>query len=150
MAAKKKVKKGDIVTVHYTCMLPNGTMIDRFPENEPLLFRVGERKVIAGLEKAVTGLKAGESKTEKVPAVLAYGPYHDEWVLDIPKDKLTEGMKTEVGLRVELLGEDGKSFDAAIKHVSSSSVTLDFNHPLAGKDLTFEITLLEVQSAKAE
>ncbi|MDQ7787115.1 MAG: peptidylprolyl isomerase [Thermodesulfovibrionales bacterium] len=150
MAAKKKVKKGDIVKVHYTCMLPNGTMIDRSPENEPLRFRVGEREVIADLEKAVIGLKAGESKTETVPAGLAYGPYHDEWVLEIPKDKLPAGMKTEVGLRVELPGEDGKSFIAAIKHVSISSVMLDFNHPLAGKDLTFEITMLDIQSVKAK
>lgn len=150
MAAKKKVKKGDIVKVYYTCMLPNGTVIDRSPENEPLSFRVGEREVISGLEKAVIGMKTGESKTATVPAALAYGQYHDEWLLEVPKDKLPEGIKTEVGLRVELSGEDGKSFHAAIKNVSASSVTLDFNHPLAGEELTFEVTLLDVQSAKVK
>jgi peptidylprolyl isomerase len=144
MAGKKKVKKGDRIRVHYTCMLSNGTMIDSSLNKEPLEFKVGEREVIAGIEKAVTGMRAGERKTTKVPAGLAYGPYHDEWVLEIPRDKLPVDMKVEVGLRVDLSEEGGKSHTAVIKRVSPSAVTLDFNHPLAGQELIFEITLLDI------
>jgi peptidylprolyl isomerase len=150
MAGKKKAKKGDSVRVHYSCMLSNGTKIDSSLDKEPLAFEIGEREVIAGLEKAVTGMRAGERRTTKVPAGLAYGPYHDEWVMEIPKDKLPVDVKTEVGLRVELPGEGGKSFTAAIQRISPSSVTLDFNHPLAGWELIFEITLLEIRPPKSK
>jgi FKBP-type peptidyl-prolyl cis-trans isomerase 2 len=148
VAAKKKVKKSDRVKVHYACMLSNGTMIDSSFDKEPLKFTVGERAVIAGLEKAVTGMSTGERKTTKVPAGLAYGPYHNEWVLEIGRDKLPVDMNPEVGLRVELSEEGDKSYTATIKRVSPSSVTLDFNHPLAGQELVFDITLLEIQSPK--
>lgn len=139
-----KVKKGDTVKVQYTCRLENGTAIDSSIGREPLEFTLGKEEVIKGLEEAVAGMKVGESKTVNVSAVKAYGPYHDEWVLEVGRDKLPEGWNPEVGLHFELPPEEGRSSTARVTHVSQSSVTLDFNHPLAGKRLIFEVTLLEI------
>ena len=138
-----KIKKGDTVKVQYTCRLENGTAIDSSIGREPLEFTLGKEEVIKGLEEAVAGMKVGESKTVKVSAEKAYGPYHDEWVLEVGRDKLPEGWNPEVGLHFELPLKDGRSSTAVVTHVSQSSVTLDFNHPLAGKGLIFEVSLLE-------
>jgi peptidylprolyl isomerase len=134
MAGKKKAKKGDSVRVHYGCMLSNGTKIDSSLDKEPLEFKIGEREVIAGLEKAVTGMSAGERRTTKVPAGLAYGPYHDEWVLEIPRDKLPVDIKADVGLRVELSDEGDKSRTAVIKRVSPSAIRLQSSSCRPGTD----------------
>jgi len=144
--AKRRVKvsKVDTVNVQYTCRFENGTEIDSSVGREPLEFTLGKEEVIEGLEEVVAGMKAGESKTVNVAAEKAYGPYHDEWVLEVGRDKLPEGWKPEVGLRFELPLEEGRSSTALVTHVSQSSVTLDFNHPLAGKGLIFEVSLLEI------
>ena len=139
-----KVRKGDTVKVQYTCRLENGTGIDSSVGREPLEFTLGKEEVIEGLEEIVAGMKAGESKTVNVSAEKAYGPYHDEWVLEVGRDKLPEGWKPEVGLRFELPLEEGRSSTALVTHVSQSSVTLDFTHPLAGKGLIFDVSLLEI------
>jgi peptidylprolyl isomerase len=139
-----KVRKGDTVKVHYTCRLANGTVIDTSVGTEPLEFTLGDNDVIKGLAEAVAGMKVGESKTATVAAEKAYGPYHDEWVLEVGRDKFTEGWRPEIGLHYEVPREDGQSTTATVTRVSSSSVTLDFNHPMAGKELIFEIRLLEI------
>ena len=139
-----KVKKGDTVKVQYTCRLENGTAIDSTVGREPLGFTLGKDEVIKGLEEAVRRMEVGESKTVSVSAEKAYGPYHDEWVLEVGRDKLSEEWKPEVGLHFELPLEGGQSSTALVTRVSQSSVTLDFNHPLAGKGLIFEVSLLEI------
>ena len=145
MARKRvKVRKGDTVRVQYTCRLENGTEIDSSVGREPLEFTLGREEVIKGLEEIVAGMKVGESKTVNVSAEKAYGPRHDEWLLEVGRDKLPEGWKPEVGLHFELPLEEGRSSTALVTHVSQSSVTLDFNHPLAGKGLIFEVSLLEI------
>jgi peptidylprolyl isomerase len=139
-----KARKGDTVKVHYTCRLANGAVIDASVGTEPLEFTLGNNNVIRGLEEAVAGMKVGESKTAMVTADKAYGPYHDEWVLEVARDKFTEGWSPEIGLHYEVPRENGQSTTATVMRVSSSSVTLDFNHPMAGKELIFEIRLLEI------
>jgi len=139
-----KVRKGDRVKVHYTCRLANGTVIDTSVGTEPLEFTLGDNDVIKGLEEAVAGMKIGESKSAAVAAEKAYGPYHEEWVLEVGRDTFTEGWSPEIGLHYEVPREDGQSTTATVTRVSSSSVTLDFNHPMAGKGLIFEIHLLEI------
>jgi peptidylprolyl isomerase len=138
-----KVRKGDTVRIRYTCRLENGTEIDSSVGREPLEFMLGREEVIKGLEEIVAGMKVRESKTVNVSAEKAYGPYHDEWVIEVGPDKLPEGWKPEVGLRFELPLEEGRFSTALVTRVSESSVTLDFNHPLAGKGLIFEVSLLE-------
>ena len=142
---KRKAKKGDSVKVHYTCKLSNGTIIDSSYDKEPIIFKVGSKEVIRGLDDAVIGMRAEESKVQKVSAEKAFGPYHNDWVLEVGRDQLPGEWKPEIGLRYEMPREDGKIFTATITRVSPSTVTLDFNHPMAGKVLLFEITLLEIQ-----
>jgi peptidylprolyl isomerase len=145
MARKRmKVRKGDTVKIHYTCKLANGTVIDTSVGGEPFEFTLGKGDVIKGLEEAVMDVKVGQSKTVKVAAEKAYGPYHDEWALDVGLDKFPEDWKPEIGIHLEIPRESGQSSMATVTHVSKSSVTLDFNHPLAGKELIFEVSLLEI------
>jgi len=139
-----KVRKGDTVRVNYTCRLANGTVIDSSVGREPLEITLGRYDVIKGLEDAVAAMKVGESKTVTVPADKAYGPYHDEWVLEVGRDKLPEDWNPEIGLHYEVPREKGQSTTATVTRVTQSSVTLDFNHPMAGKELIFEISLLEI------
>lgn len=141
----KKVKKGDIVRIHYSCKLGNGTLIDSSLEHdEPLQFTVGKGQVIKGLEEAVIGMKTGETRSRKIEAGDAYGLRHEEWVLEVGRDRLPEGWKPEVGLRFEISRENGKTSSATVTKVTESTVTLDFNHPLAGKELIFDISLVEI------
>lgn len=109
-------------------------MIDSSIGMEPLEFTLGKEEDIKGLEGAVTGMKVGESKTISVAADKTYGPYHDEWVLEVGRDRLSEYWSPEVGLNYEFSRENGQSTMATVKHVSKSSVTLDFNHPYQGKN----------------
>lgn len=139
-----KVRKGDTVRLNYTCRLANGTVIDSSVGSEPLEITLGRYDVIKGLEDAVAAMKAGELKTVTVPADKAYGPYHDEWVLEVGRDKLPEDWNPEIGLHYEVPREKGQSTTATVTRVTQSSVTLDFNHPMAGKELIFEISLLEI------
>lgn len=139
-----KVRKGDTVRLNYTCRLANGTVIDSSVGSEPLEITLGRYDVIKGLEDAVAAMKAGELKTVTVPADKAYGPYHDEWVLEVGRDKLPEDWVPEIGLHYEVPREKGQSTTATVTRVTQSSVTLDFNHPMAGKELIFEISLLEI------
>ncbi len=141
---RAKVRKGDTVKINYTCKLGNGSAIDSSIRREPLEFTLGKEEVLKGLEEAVTGMKVGESKIISVTAEKAYGLHHNEWVLDVGRDKLPEDWNPEIGLHFEIPREKGKSSMATVTHVSQSSVTLDFNHPLAGKELIFEISLLEI------
>jgi peptidylprolyl isomerase len=141
---RMKVRKGDTVRVNYTCKLANGTVIDSSAGVEPLEITLGMSDVIKGLEEAVATMKVGEAKTVTVPADKAYGPYHDEWVLEVGRDKLPEDWNPEIGLHYEIPREKGQSTTATVIRVTQSTVTLDFNHPMAGKELIFEISLLEI------
>jgi peptidylprolyl isomerase len=145
MARKRvKPKKGDTVKIHYTCKLEDGTVADSSNGIDPIEFTLGKRDVIKGLEEAVMGMKVGQSKTVNIPPGKAYGLRHEDWALEVPRNKMPEGIKAEAGVCIEIPGEDGSSSTATVTHISGSSVTLDFNHPLAGKELIFDISLLEI------
>ena len=147
MARKRvKVRKGDMVRIHYTCTLANGTVIDSSNGKDPLEFTVGEAEIIQGLENAVLSMKVGQEKVVTVAAENAYGIRHEEWTINVVRDKLPPEFRAEVGLRYEIPREGGQSSLATVTHVSESTVTLDFNHPLAGKELIFDINLLEIVS----
>jgi len=139
-----KVRKDDTVRVHYTCKLANGTVIDASTAGKPLEFVVGRGDVIQGLDEAVAGMKVGETNTVRVAAEKAYGPRHEEWMLEVGRDKFSEDWSPEIGLHYEVPRENGQSTTATVTRVSSSSVTLDFNHPLSGKELIFEVSVLEI------
>jgi len=139
-----QAKHGDTVKVHYTGQLEDGTVFDSSVKRDPLQFKIGEGQVISDFERAVVGMSAGESKTTKVPADKAYGPYRKEMLIAVDRDKFPAHTKPEVGQQYQISQEGGRKTVVTVTDVSESSVTIDANHPLAGKDLTFDIQLIEI------
>ncbi len=137
-------KLGDKVKVHYAGKLENGFVFDSSKDRSPLEFTLGEKKVIPGFEDAVIGMTIGESKTIEIPANQAYGPYRKELVLEVEKTKLPENIKPEIGQQLQLKQPDDQVVIVTIIGLTDTHVTLDANHPLAGKDLTFDIELVGI------
>ncbi|MEM1043361.1 MAG: peptidylprolyl isomerase [Bacteroidota bacterium] len=137
---------GDTVRVHYTGTLADGTEFDSSAGRPPLEFTVGGGQVIAGFDEAVTGMATGESQTVEIPADQAYGPRRDEMMLSVPPEQFPENLDPEVGEELELTDSSGQSLAVRVAEVTDEAVTLDANHPLAGEDLTFAITLEEIVS----
>jgi len=138
------VQVGDTVKVHYTGKLDDGTEFDSSAGRDPLQFTVGEGQVIPGFEEAVIGMKLGESKTVKIPADKAYGPYDKEKVGIIDRSQFPADVELEVGQKLTVRPPSGEMITATVIDVSETSVTVDANHHLAGKDLIFEIELVEI------
>ena len=139
-----RAKYGDTVKVHYTGRLDDGTVFDTSANGEPLQFTIGSGQIIPGFEQAVVGMNPGESKTVKIPAEDAYGQRREDLIIEVEKSQLPEGLKPEVGLQLQSRQPDGRIIVLTIADISESHVTLDANHPLAGKDLTFDIQLIEI------
>ena len=142
--AAAQVKNGDTVQVQYTGKLADGTVFDSSAERGPLEFTLGAGQLIPGFEKAVLGMKVGEKKTVTIPADEAYGPRREDMILEVPREKLPSGITPEVGLLLETNRPDGGTMVVVITNVTDTTVTIDANHPLAGKDLTFEIELVKI------
>jgi peptidylprolyl isomerase len=136
-----QAKSGDTVKVHYKGTLDDGTVFDSSEGREPLEFRVGSGQVIPGFDTAVIGLNPGDTIVKKIPAAEAYGPHREEMVLTLERDRLPEDLELEVGQELQLSGDGGQSFEVIVAELNESTVTLDGNHPLAGEDLTFAISL---------
>jgi len=139
-----QAKLGDTVRVHYTGRLEDGTVFDTSIDRDPLQFTIGEGWLIPGFEEAVVGMNPGESKTTTIPADKAYGPYYEEMVVEVSRSQFPEDLEPEVGQQLQILQADGRAIVVRVTEVSESSVTLDANHPLAGKDLIFDIQLMEI------
>jgi len=138
------VENGSIVSVHYTGTLNDGTEFDSSRSRDPLKFQVGDSQVIAGFENAIIGMAAGESKTVSVPAENAYGLKDELAIQEISKDRFPEGFDALVGEQVTGDNGNGQPFMATIISEQETSVTLDFNHPLAGQDLIFEVEVVSI------
>ena len=138
------VENGSIVSVHYTGTLNDGTEFDSSRSRDPLKFQVGDSQVIAGFENAVIGMAAGESKTVSIPAENAYGLKDEKAIQEISKDRFPEGFDALVGEQVTGDNGNGQPFMATIISEQETSVTLDFNHPLAGQDLVFEVEVVSI------
>jgi len=139
-----KVKNGDSVKVNYTGKLEDGTVFDTSDNKEPLEFKVGEGKLIKGFEAAVVGMEPGEEKTVQIPADEAYGPHHPEMIMVIDRKEVPDTITPKVDQMLQVRQKDGTTFAVKVTDVSEKSLTLDANHPLAGKDLTFDIQLAEI------
>ena len=136
---------GNTVKVHYTGTLEDGTTFDTSVGREPLEFTLGAGKMIPGFEKAVYGLAVGESKTVTILAEEAYGPYRTDLVTVVEREQLPTGLEPEVGQQLQAQQTDGSTARVLVTDVSETTITLDANHSLAGKDLTFEIKLVEIK-----
>ena len=136
-----QAKDGDLVTVHYTGKLNDGSVFDSSEGGEPLKFVLGKGQVIPSFEQAIGGMDAGQRKTVTIPAAEAYGPHHPEMVLNVPRKNFPIGQAPQIGQRLQLQSRDGQVIAVTATAANAEMVTLDANHPLAGKDLTFDLTL---------
>ncbi|MDH4139090.1 MAG: peptidylprolyl isomerase [Coriobacteriia bacterium] len=138
-----KPKDGDVVRVHYRGTLADGSEFDTSAGRDPLEFTLGTGEVIPGFDNAIAELEVGGSATVTIPASQAYGQRFEEAVEEIPRSAF-EGDEPQVGWMVELRAPDGNRMSATVVDVAEENVTLDFNHPLAGEDLTFDLELVEI------
>jgi peptidylprolyl isomerase len=139
-----KAKNGDTVKVHYTGKLNDGSVFDSSENREPLEFQLGSGQLIPGFEKAVNGMTVGDSTTVTIPANEAYGEVNEELILSVEKDRLPADIQPEVGMQLQVQQPNGQPVPVVISDVTGSIVKLDANHPLAGKDLTFFIEVVEI------
>lgn len=136
-------EQGNTVKVHYTGKLDDGTVFDTSRGRAPLEFTLGENQVVAGFEQAVVGMREGQAKTAEIPAEQAYGQRDERLVTTVGRDRVPD--KVSLNDRLQVRRPDGKTFVVTVTELSDQSVTLDANHPLAGKDLTFDIELVGIE-----
>jgi peptidylprolyl isomerase len=139
-----QAKAGNTVRIHYTGKLDDGTQFDSSVGREPLEFALGGGQVIPGFDRAVEGMTVGESKTVAIAPEEAYGPRHDQLVQDVPKSALPADMQPEVGMQLQSQTPDGQVMRLVVTDVADESITVDGNHPLAGRSLNFDIELVEI------
>ena len=136
--------EGNKVKVHYTGTFDDGETFDSSAGKAPLEFEVGGGQVIPGFEQAVVGMTVGESKKVRIPETEAYGPRNAEMVIESDINQFEEGLNPEVGQQFQTQTEDGQPVLLTVVEVDGEKIVLDANHPMAGKDLNFEIELVEI------
>lgn len=137
-------KKGDRVKVHYTGKLQDGTVFDSSVDREPLEFTLGDGNMIKGFDSAVQGLQKGDKVTAEIPSAEAYGEKKEDMFVEVPKTEVPENIKPVVGQQLQVQQANGQAMPVVVAEVTEEKIVLDANHPLAGKDLTFEIELVEI------
>ena len=151
MSEQLKIKEGVVVSLDYTLRLDDGEIVDSSAGDEPLEYLHGHGQIIPGLEKALVGLGVGDSKKVVVPAAEAYGEMDMEAFEIVPRSMFPDDMELEEGLALSLRdAETNEPFEAAIAEIRETEVMLDFNHPLAGETLHFEVQIPALRPATAE
>jgi peptidylprolyl isomerase len=138
----RKVQLNDVIRVHYTGRLEDGTEFDSSTGKDPLEFKVGGGNLISGFEEGVIGMTEGETKSVSIPPEEGYGEHQEELVAEIERSKLPATLSPEVGMPLQVKRPDGQVMPARIVDVSDDKVTLDGNPPLAGKTLIFDMELV--------
>ena len=141
----QQAKHGDKVKIHCEGRLDDGTVFDSSEDGEPIEFTIGKGNVIRGFEDAVIGMAAGEKKTEKIEADRAYGQHRKDLVFSVDRGQLPKGTDVSIGDFLKIGFADGESASVQVADLDDHSITLDANHPLAGKDLTFDLTLVAIE-----
>jgi peptidylprolyl isomerase len=142
-----QAKRGDTVRIHYTGKLTDGTRFDTSREREPLEFKLGAGQIIPGLDREVKGMEVGTKTTVTIPAADAYGEHDPAQVQAIPRSKIPEDIEVDEGHRLQAMTSDGREISLTVVGVGDKEVTVDANHPLAGKDLVFDVELVEIVAA---
>ena len=140
----QQVKNGDVVKVHYTGKLTDGEQFDSSKGREPLEFIVGAGQMIKGFDNAMTGMSVGERKTINISPEDAYGEKNEEAIIEFPRENVPASMPLEVGMKLELRSENGQPIPVTIDDIREDIIVLDANHTLAGKELVFDIELVEI------
>lgn len=139
-----QVKDGDKVKVHYTGKLTSGDQFDSSEGKEPLEFTVGAGQMIPGFDAALPGMKVGDKKSINIAPADGYGEISEEAIIEFPKENVPADMKLEPGMSLTLSNQEGQPFPVKVKEVKEDVVILDANHFLAGKELLFDIELVEI------
>ncbi len=140
-----KAKKNDTVQVHYTGKLTNGEVFDSSVDRDPLEFTVGGGQMIPGFDAAVDGMEVNEKKTINIPAAEAYGERNEEMIQAVPRTQLPEDLKPEVGQTLVAAQPNGQQLHVVVQEVKDDSIVVDGNHPLAGKELVFDLELVGIK-----
>ncbi|SMQ85558.1 peptidylprolyl isomerase [Devosia lucknowensis] len=138
---------GDIVRIHYSGRLVDGTQFDSSEGRAPLEFTLGQGQVIRGLEQHVAGMEAGAKSTVTIPVDDAYGPRRDEAIQQLDRAKVPAGIDLKVGSQLQARTADGGMLPITVVGLDEQSITVDANHPLAGQDLVFDVEVVEVVKA---
>jgi peptidylprolyl isomerase len=141
------VKQGDTVKIHYTGKMENGEVFDSSRDREPLEFKLGGGGIIPGFEAAVMGMNPSDTKTVNIPSDQAYGPKMDQLIFEVERTQLPEDMEPQAGMQLGVTNPEGKQVPVWILEVMEKTIKLDGNHPLADKDLIFDLELVEIVSA---
>ncbi|WP_108484999.1 FKBP-type peptidyl-prolyl cis-trans isomerase [Oceaniglobus ichthyenteri] len=139
-----EAQSGNKIQMHYTGSLEDGTVFDSSEGRDPLEFELGSGQIIPGLDAAVTGMSVGDEKTVTIPADEAYGAHHPERVQAVPRDQFPDHIPAEVGTQLQVQTPDGQAMPVVIADVTDEAITIDANHPLAGKDLTFAVSVVDI------
>ena len=137
-------KAGDTVRIHYTGKFTDGAEFDSSAGRDPLEFELGKGQIIRGLEQQIIGMAVGDTLTATIPAEDAYGPYRDDSVHQVPRSELPDHIDLTPGGKLQATSNDGRTIMLTVTDVTDDKVTLDANHPLAGKDLVFDVELIEI------
>ncbi len=144
----RKVQNGDTVKVHYHGTLASGETFDSSEGRAPLEFKVGEGQVIAGFDNAMIDMEVGQSKKVEIPMLEAYGEAHDEMIFKFPKANFPPDFIPELGMSLQMKDQQGNPVPVIIVGIEQEAIVLDANHPLAGRDLIFQIELVEIAGSK--
>jgi len=139
-----EVKTNNTVKVHYTGKLTDGQVFDSSENREPLSFQVGSGQVIKGFEEAVIGMEVDEEKSFTIGYQEAYGPVREELIQQVSRNTLPDDLKPSVGQELVAQQPNGEKVTVRVVEIDDSNITIDANHPLAGKDLTFEIKVVDI------
>ncbi|MGO4916680.1 FKBP-type peptidyl-prolyl cis-trans isomerase [Pseudogemmobacter sp. W21_MBD1_M6] len=139
-----QAKPGDTVRLHYTGTLIDGSTFDSSAGLDPLEFTVGSGQVIPGLDVVIPGMAVGDKKTVTIAPEDAYGPRHEEGMQAVPRDQFPDDIPLEVGTALQVQTPTGQQMAVMISAVNEDEITLDANHPLAGKTLTFDIEMIAI------
>lgn len=140
-----QVKQGDVVRVHYTGKLTDGSTFDSSVGRDPLEFTVGAGQMIKGFDVGVEGMTVGEKKTIQIPPHEAYGERDEEAIIEFPASNVPGDMKLEVGMQLTLRNEYGQPVPVVVLELREDVIVMDANHMLAGKELIFEVELVEIR-----
>ena len=141
-----QVKENNTVKVHYVGKLSDGQVFDTSEGKEPLEFTLGQGKLIAGFEKGLIDMKLNDKKTITISKEEAYGESREDLIQEVDKSQLPEDITPEVGMGLVSKSADGNEMNLLIVEVKESTIVIDGNHPLAGKELTFDLEVVDIQS----
>ena len=139
-----QVKPGDTVRIHYTGTLADGSTFDSSAGRDPLEFTVGSGQIIPGLDIALPGMAVGDKKVVEVPCAQAYGEADPNARQAVPRAEIPADIPLDLGMQLQVQTPTGQVMQVVVDEVTDTEVTLDANHPLAGRDLTFAIELMDI------